>query len=329
MFRLCFAFVLSFVSIQACEGGYDSCIAKIKDSHAIINNSLSIPLQNNQKLLYSKTTPNKKILKHDPFLSLYLIEEKNGFEYPFVINNHLTLGDAGVNEKFAIEGKTTQEQIGLNQFARFNEALFAPSLLLNSCCSLEGIVTDKGIIQKEYIQQFIESPEIAYGDIGVRVEQKGKKIIVSAIDPFVPQNPFRVGDCIVSLDAKKVQDASKFMREILFAKIGTAYRVGIQRDGALLHLNVKSYQRYGGGYLSDTFLEQKGIYLNKELSINKLSGGAQAYGLKLGDQILQVNGKKVLTQEELRHRIAGKDFEIRLLVQRDGFQFFVQIQEKK
>ncbi|MDY0121990.1 MAG: PDZ domain-containing protein [Sulfurimonas sp.] len=326
MFRLCFALLLSSVALFACEGGFDSCIAKVKDSHTIQKNKLSIPLKNNQKLLYSQTTPNKKILKHDPFLSLYLVEEKNNFPYPFVINNHLSLGYAGVNEKFAIEGKMTQHQIGLNQFAHFNEALFAPALLLNSCCSLEGIVTSQGIIEKEYIQRFIKSSENSYGDIGIRVQERDKKVYIIAIDPFLEKNPFRVGDLVVSFDGKKVQSASELMRDILFAKIRTAHRVTLQRENKLLNVNIKSYQRYGGGYLSDTFLEQKGIYFDTELCVSKLSKEAQRYGLKLHDKVLQVNGKRVQTQKELRDLVYGDKAKVEILLQRDGFQFFMKLQ---
>lgn len=326
MFRLCFAFLLSLANTLACEGGYDSCIAKIKDSHTIEKNRLSIPLKNNQKLLYSKTTPKKKIIKHDPFLSLYLVQEPNNFKYPFVINNHLTLGNAGVNDRFAIEGRIVEHQLGLNQFARFNEALFAPSLLLNSCCSFEGIVTAEGIIEKEYIQRFIESAHNTYSDIGVRIESRDNKVFVSAVDPFLENNPFVVGDCIVSFNGIKVQNGSKLMRDILFSKIGEMHRVEIKRDNKLLRVNAKSYKRYGGGYLSDTFLEQKGIYFDEDLYVKKLSNQAQRYGLKLQDKVLQVNGTRVKTQKELRDFVYGDKAKVEILLQRDGFQFFMKLQ---
>jgi hypothetical protein len=326
MFRLCFALLLSFTSLFACEGGYDSCIAKMKDSHTVQQNRLSIPLQNNQKLLYSHKAPNKKIIKHDPFLSLYLVEDKKSFRYPFRINNHLTLGHAGVNDKLAIEGKIVQHQIGLNQFAHFNEALFAPSLLLNSCCSLEGIVTSQGIIEKEYIQRFIESSENTYADIGVRVYERDKKVFISAIDPFLEHNQFLREDRVVRLDGKAVQSASKFMREILFSKIGTTHRVEIQREKKVLTLDIQSYKRYGGGYLSDTFLEQKGIYFDENLCVNKLSKEAQRYGLKLQDKVLQVNGTRVNTQQELRNLVYGDKAKVEILLQREGFQFFMKLQ---
>ena len=326
MFRLCFALLLSFETLLACEGGFDSCVAKVKDSHAVQKNILSIPIANKQKLLFSQTVPNQKILKHDPFLSLYLIEDTKGFQYPFRINNHLSLNHAGVNEKFAIEGKIIKPQIGLNQFARFNEALFAPSLLLNSCCSLEGIVTSQGIIEKEYIQRFLSTKEQTYADIGIRIEVRENKVVVNALDPFLQENPFLVGDRVVSFDGTKVQSGAKLMRDILFSEVGKTYRVEIQRQKQHMCVDITAYHRHGGGYVSDTFLEQKGIYFDSELCVNKLSKEAQRYGLKLGDKILQVNNKKVQTQKELQSSIYGEKAKVEILFQRDGFQFFMKLQ---
>ena len=122
---------------------------KINDSEAIKYQTLQIPVPNNQRLIYSKNIPNGKIIKHDPFLSLYLVKDREKFKHPFKINNHLSLGVASVNKKKAIEGKVVKKQVGLNSFATFSEKVYAPALLLNSCCALEGIVSPDGIIQKE------------------------------------------------------------------------------------------------------------------------------------------------------------------------------------
>ena len=73
------------------------------------------------------------------------------------------------------------------------------------------------------------------------------------------------------------------------------------------------------------FLEQKGIYFDEELHITKLSKYFKEYGLNIGDKLLQVNTIEVKNQTELKAYIADfKDFSS-LLLQRDGFQFFVKI----
>ena len=85
------------------------------------------------------------------------------------------------------------------------------------------------------------------------------------------------------------------------------------------------HKRYGGGYISDTFLEKKGIFFDKDLKIIKLKGMYKSYGFKLGDKLLKVNGTFVNSYTEVRKNISNFDEKASLLFQRDGFQFFVSI----
>ena len=325
MLRLFVALNLLLLNLYACKGGYDSFKKKINDSHSISNNELSVPVKKNQRIFFSKTTPKAKILKHDPFLSLYLVEDKKGFKHPFAINYRLALGVAAVNNKKAVEGKILKHQIGLNSFASFSEAVSIPSLLLTSCCSLEGLVTPKGIIEKEYIDRFIKIKKVSYSDIGIRVEDDKKFVIINAINPFIKDNPFKVDDCVLEFDGKKVKNSSSLMRDILFSKIGSAHTLKVKRANKILTLKTKSLKRYGGGYLSDTFLEFIGLSFDKNLNIVKIEKKAQKYGLKLGDKLLQINQKNITNEEEILKIISQDTNSSNLLFQRDHFQFFVKI----
>jgi hypothetical protein len=325
MIKFILALSLVFVNLYACKGGFDSCKLKVKHSNSIQNNTLVIPVLKNKKLIFSRKTPNKEIIKHNPFLSLYLVKESKNFKHPFTINMHLSLGYAAVNSSKAIEGKIKTSQVGLNRLASFSEELFYPSLLTNSCCSLEGLVTPEGIIEKEYINHFIQTKNKNYSDIGIRVKEDNSLVFVESIDPFIENNPFKIGDCIVELNSKKVKNSTTFMQEILFSKIGTKHILKIKRASKLLTIELKTYKRYGGGYISDTFLEQKGIFVNKDLSITKLKSGHEDYGLKLGDKLLRVNNTPTQTQEQVRKNISDYDESASLLIQRDAFQFFVNI----
>jgi hypothetical protein len=90
-------------------------------------------------------------------------------------------------------------------------------------------------------------------------------------------------------------------------------------------VDAKTQQRYGGGQMSDTFLESKGIYLDEKLTIKSLDKEFQKYGLLVGDRLLEVNKVGVKTQEELRSYLENfKDYSA-LLFERDNFQFFVNI----
>ena len=325
MLRLFLALNFLLLNLYACKGGYDSCKQKIIDSNTIVNQNLLIPIENKQKIIFSKQTPNAKIIKHDPFLSLYLVESKKRFKYPFRINTQPLLGIAAVNDKMSLEGKIVRNQVGLNLFASFNEPLFLPSLLTNSCCALEGIVTKKGVIQKDYIKRFIHSKDTAYADIGIRVKNSKGLVLVSSSDPFMKNNPFKKDDCILELDGKKVKRGSSFMRRVLFAKIGSTRKVKIKRGSKTLTFKVKSQKRYGGGFISDTFLEQKGIYFDDTMHITRIEKKFKNYGLHVGDKLILVNGKTIKNQHELMEYIADfKDYSS-LLFERAGFQFFIHV----
>ncbi len=286
---------------------------------------VQIPLKKNQKLVFSHLQPNAKIIKHDPFLNLYIIEDRKPFKYPFIINKNPAMGIASINKKMAIEGKITKQQIGLNNLATFSEALEAPALVLNSCCALEGIVTPRGIIQKEYIQRFIENKSVNYGDIGIRVYDENAKVVVKRVNTLIQNNPFKKGDIIISMDGLKVKDSATFMKQILFAKLSSSHKIEIQRDSKKITHFVKTAKRYGGGYISDTFLEQIGIYFSKNLTILRLSDKYKNYGLKVGDQLMQINAKTVSNYDDLAKYISDFTKPTTLLLQRDHFQFFVNI----
>lgn len=326
MLRLFIVLNLLFLNLYACKGGYDSCKQKVLDSQTIQGCNLYIPVTKHQRVVYSITPPKEKILKYDPFLSLYLVEDKKGFPYPFHINTQEQLGIASVSLKRPIEGKIIKRQIGLNSLAKFSEQIFYPSIITSSCCSLEAIVTPQGIIEKEYIQRFISSKDNNYGDVGMRIKEEKGKVLVSAVNPFVKNNPFKKGDILLTFNNKKINSAATLMRQILFAKIGTTQKFKVQRSGKSLAFSALTTKRYGGGCISDTFLEEKGIYFNKELQIIELQKDFAHYGLKLGDKLIEVNGARVNTEENLQEYIADyKEFSS-LLLERDGFQFFVNIE---
>jgi len=316
---------LLLLNVYACKGGYSSCIQKINDSKTIQNDSLSIPIHKNLRLIYSKNRPNAKILKYDPFFSLYLVKDKSNFKYPFNINMRLQLGTASVNQRRAIEGKILKHQIGLNTLATFSEKITAPALLTSSCCSLEGIVTADGIIERDYLKRFISSASAEYSDIGIRVKDENSYVVVTASNPYMKENLIKKGDCVVKLNGHKVKNSATFMKKILFSKIGSKHRVEVKRGNKFFTYTIKSTKRDGGGAISDTFLEYRGIYFNKKLEIVELSNEFLQYGLLLGDRLIQVNGVEIHNQDELRKYIEDfKNFSA-LLFERRNFEFFVNI----
>jgi len=326
VFRLFIALNLLFINLYACKGGYDSCKQKVLDSQTLRECSIYIPVTKHQRVVYTTTPPKEKILKYDPFLSLYLIEDTKGFPYPFRINVQEQLGIASVSLKNPVEGKIIKRQIGLNSLAQFSEPILYPSVITSSCCSLEAIVTPQGIIEKEYIQRFINTKDVSYGDVGIRVKEEKGKVFVSAVNPFIKNNPFKKGDVLLSFADKKVSSAATFMRQILFAKIGSIQKFKVKRDGKTQAFTAVTYKRHGGGCISDTFLEEKGLYFDKQLQIIDLKKDFANYGLCLGDKLIEVNGVAVKTQEDLQKYLADSKVFSSLLLEREGFQFFVNIE---
>ncbi len=325
MFRLFALLSLLFFNLYACKGGYASCVQKAQDAKVFQNNALYIPVKQDKILLYSRNIPNTKILKYDPFLSLYLLQATKSFAYPYDINMRLQLGTALLHVKQVKEGKILKHQIGLDTFARYNQQMKSPALISSSCCSLEGLLCSKGVIQKEYLHHFLQTKKVVYGDIGIRVKNEKQYVIVYASDPFMKYNPFKRDDCIISFDNKKVKNAASLMQKILFSRVGSKHVLKIKRASKFLTLKVVSKKRYGGGYLSDTFLEQKGIYFDKNLHVTHIYKKFQGYGLNIGDKLIQVNGVRVKNQNELRRYIENFKNYSSLLFERNKFQFFVNI----
>jgi len=325
MFRVVSLLTLLFITLSACNLGYYSCKKKIIDSSSIVAKTIQIPVKRHQRVIFSRTTPKYKIIKYDPFLSLYLVEDKKGFRYPFKINNRTSKNLASLTNNSILEGRIVKRQIGLDSFATFSQCFFVPSVLTDNCCFLEGIATPKGIIEKAYIKRFIKAKDISYGDIGIRVINENKKIIVKACDPFIKDNPFKKNDCIVAFNSHRVKSASSFMQNVLFSKIDSICRIRVKRGNSFITFKVFVHKRYGGGYVSDTFLEQKGIYFSKNLVVVKLEKGFKNYGLKIGDRLIKVNSVYVKSEADLRKYIENfKDFSS-LLFEREDFQFFVNL----
>jgi hypothetical protein len=323
--RLFVVLNLLLISLLACKGGYQSCQQKLIDSDSIVDNSIKIPISKNTSLIYSQKISNSKIIKSDPFLNLYIVKSDNKFNFPFRINYFLSPGCAAIDKKTAEEGEVLSDQIGLNHLAKFTKISLDPKLLVNSCCALEGIVTKNGIIQKEYIDRFIKTKDVRYADIGIRIDYKNKLPLVKRVNPFIENNMFKKDDLIISLNGKKVTSSAKFMRDILFSKIGITHTIKVKRGSKVLTLSAKTYERLGGGVISDTFLESKGLYFSKDMKLLKVSDAFSKYGLKIGDKLIKIDSSVISGYDDLSDNLISFEKKSSLLFERNGFQFFVNI----
>ena len=320
MLHLLFSILFLALPLFA-QFNYSLCSKKLKDSHAKENN-LALSVSNNLRLYFKTPPKDASIIKSNPFLSLYLVREKDSFAYPFELtksSQNLVLLEKDSYQKIQI----MQNQIGLDHLGYAKtKKIIAP--IVSKCCKVYGVNTPSGIIEYPYLKRFLKDKDTVYSDIGIRVKDKNRQIIIVAIDPFHKKGLKR-GDIILSFDGHEVKSSASLMQDILFSTINSSHTLKIKRIGIVKTLKLQTYKRFGGGFISDTFLEQKGIYLRDGLEIDHLSDNAKKYSLKNGDKILQVNGYDVKTEEDIRHFISEyKDF-VMLLIQRDGFQFFVKI----
>jgi len=323
--RLFLLLNLSLLTAFACSGGYPTCQQKLQDSNSISNNQIQLSVKKHQRLLFSTTIPNKNIIKYDQFLSLYLIEDKKGFAYPFRFARNSSNVVGAINNTTVTKGTIIEPQMGLTTLGSFSDASVKVALLSTSCCDIDGFVTPDGVIQRAYLEHFLKSKSNSYSDVGIRVKQDKHRIIVTAVDPYVKNNPFLEDDCILKHNGKKVKNAATLMQKILFSKEGMIHKFQVKRGKKVLNLVQKTEMRFGGGYISDTFLERFGIYVDEELKIVRLSENYKGNALKMCDTLIQIDKKRVHNQQEVMQTISTQGKVTSLLIQRDNFQFFVKI----
>ena len=303
----------------ACDAGFKSCLKKVEALDVVSTSQLSIPLQGNKKLLYSDT-PVQNALKNDPFLHLYLVETKKKIRHPFKINRYLPNKELASIHKEIICGKIVQKQEGLERFARFSKRIFIPSVILNGCCELVAIGTSRGIIQKPFIEHFLKNGA-RYGDLGIRLKRCKDGFVVASVDPFV-KTPFKVGDRLLTINAKMPTELSQLKQAILFTPPDSICRVELLRCKRKLSLNAKVYPRKGGGYLSDTFLERLGVYVDEKLRVKR----STFEKIHKNDRIKVIDGHRVSTQKDVRHwlsKVKNEHFLIGL--ERKGLDIFIPL----
>ena len=312
---------LLFSALFACDAGFQSCFKKTQDLDVVSVTSVKIPLSGNKTLIYSET-PLSSSLKNDPFLHLYLMPTRNMVRHPFKINKFLPSREVAAIGKKIVCGKVVQPQIGLEQFAHFSKPLTYPSIILNGCCELVAVGTSKGVIQKPYIEHFLKKGAI-YGDLGIRLRQSSKRLVVAECNPFL-QIPFQKGDRIVALNGKKVASQAWFEKKVLFAPIDSKCRVEVVRHGKKLTLQAKVYKRRGGGFLSDTFLESLGVFVDKKLRV--LSSSYEK--IRKGDRIIMINGQRVASQRAVREALTNvRTREFLIGLNRKGLDIFIPLRK--
>ncbi len=315
-------FWLLGISLFACDPSFESCAKKVLEVAEVTNTRIDLPLEGSKVLVYS-TTELRGASQSDPFLHLYLFDSKHPPKYPFKLNKNLPAKElASINEKIVC-GKIVQKQRTLEHLGKFSSPITAPSVILNGCCFVVAIGTPKGVITRRFLRHFMREGGV-YGDLGVRIKRCENRLVVEYRNPFV-RTPLEVGDRILSIDGKKVSDKASFEEAVLFAKPGKKLDLRVERCGKRLELHPLVYKRAGGGYLSDSFFETLGVFLDEKLRVVRSSYPQ----IKKGDSIVALNSITVKTIDDVKYalsKVTTKKFLVAL--NRDGLVFFIKMKSK-
>lgn len=318
--------------------GYDfsRCGERIALSSEKVGDSYGLAIDEKRLLHYSKTPPKGyKILKSDPYVGLYLLEAKKP-KVPLELRDITPeamediLG-VGTPEGF-VEGNITQRMSGWLAYARFSQKSPPNSIISSICYQIYGLgVGGNEFIESSYIKRFLEQKSARYGDLLIRFEKNRKEPVVALIDPFIEENPFRLGDRVLSLEGRAIGSRSELENQIYGLAPGREVRVSVMREGEVVSFETRVYPRIGGMLLPDHLLERVGLRFSQDWSLqaaHKMQGRGLE-NLQAGDQILRVNGIDMPQGEEglrLLSRFASE--EMSWLIRRGEFEFFIKVNKK-
>ncbi|WP_331774628.1 DUF7488 domain-containing protein [Sulfurospirillum sp. 1612] len=292
----------------------------------------AIAVSKHYALSYLKHKPNRPYVKHDPFLGLYLFHSAKTLKpIEFKDTRKLALGEwlASIGPNSLYVGNFAQRGSGIDILYSLGTTVKPNDMITCLCYKVYGLgVGDGRFIPSELITRFIKAKKIHYGSIGARFEQIGEEVVVTFVNPFYPGNKLQVGDIIKSVDGKAIKTLEQLEHYILFSPTDKTVTLKFMREGIFKNEKFKIHERQGGGVLSDTFLEYKGMYFDSQLRIIsiKAKSFAAQYGLKVGDRLLEIDRHPMKNQNDVKAYLSHiHKKELHLLMDRDNFQFFVKV----
>lgn len=320
------------------ESDFEQCFQKNSQSMYIISDVLCIATSENELLCHD---PLKKITNfpkeyelknYDPFVRLFKIKSKKKLK-PVKFKKVSDLNEkrelALISKSDFVLGRIIDFQNGFDGFGKFSQKDTNKKIIGSKCYTVVGIGSGNfGFVSTEYLQGFLAKTNSVYSDIGIRLKEAKGKIYVDRVDVFFPLNLFQENDEILSIDSVSTPRIDLFSNKILFSERNKNLKVKIKREGKEKIFDVKTGIRYGGGFISDTFLERFGIFFDNDLTITEIKKDSYAYkaGLRAGDRIIKVDRQDILNMKELIETISKKsNIDSLILLERDDFQFFFTI----
>ncbi|MDE5591592.1 MAG: PDZ domain-containing protein [Helicobacter sp.] len=322
---------------RACEEKSALSLEKVGEHYAV-----AVQTFNHEKaklFLYSPNSSPKgyNILKHDPFVGMYLLESKNKL-LPVVIReitpDIYEEEIASVIPNDSVSGKLEKRMQSPIDFAALNTPTFSNSLISTVCDHIYGIgIGENKFIEKRYLDRFLQNDDVYYGDIGIRVfENNNHEVEVNVIDPFFKQNPFKYGDIIISIEEEIISNMSDFHRVVFDLEEGKKVSVKVKRDNAFMNLNVEVDRRRGGMLLPENFFGRVGLEVSDDFVITAVSSNVSDgfNQLKVGDKVLKINKMDVPHGLDAIIHLLGELLDVKQhwLISRNNFDFFLTINKE-
>lgn len=337
VFLFCLGVSLYAYDFEACEKKSSSFLEKVGNTYGVAIKALN--KERAVLFVYSPRVKPKgyKILKHDPFVGMYLLESKRKLE-PIALR---TISKDIIEDEMAsvtpynsVSGKIATRMQSPIDFATLNVPTFNNSVISTVCEHIYGIgIGGNAFIEKDYLERFVNSDAVYYGDIGVRVELNPYgEVGVKVIDPFFKNNPFKYNDVILAINGEKISNLASFHRIVFDLERNSVALVEIKRNGEILEVPVSVDKRRGGMLLKEDFLGRVGIAIDDDFTITHIDSDAKDgfERLRVGDKVLRINQKTTPKGYNAIIHLLGEypDETQRWLISRDDFQFFIDVNVK-
>ncbi|HKL26463.1 MAG TPA: DegQ family serine endoprotease [Desulfuromonadales bacterium] len=218
---------------------------------------------------------------------------------------------------------------------------------------------------KQIIPQLRDVGHVTRGYLGVTVQamtdeladsfglEKNRGALVNQVMAESPaaQAGFKRGDIILEFDGQEIKDINDLPRIVAGTSVGETVKVKIFRDGKARELRVEVGQLEGeqqartpaedksgdvlgisAANLTPELAERYGIEDPQGVLVKGLDpdGPAAGANLRVGDQLLEVNGREVGSVAEFRKAVGEPEegLVVRLLVKRQQTLFFTTIEVK-
>ncbi|MEJ2115648.1 MAG: DegQ family serine endoprotease, partial [Gammaproteobacteria bacterium] len=205
---------------------------------------------------------------------------------------------------------------------------------------------------KQITEQLIEHGEVKRGRLGFSAQDltpalaeafgisRNKGVVVARVEADSPADKagIKVGDVIIEVNGREVQNSAQVRNEIGLLRIGNLVRISILRNGQprtlMATIEEQVSKTVQGEKLSKYFAGAEFAEVKEEtakgsfaaIEVIAVSGKAASAGLRKGDIILSVNKQRVKSIRDMKKALKKKSDAVLLNIQRDSRGLFLLIQ---